>query len=146
MRCFDRKMYYMIEMFHKEHDAKRVAFRNVFVEYRREYVTLCDEHIMNCNLKWIYLDGNILRGRSRNCSWLGFLWVWRWNEYLRTFNVQWYIELAFVATSTISCIRICAVKNEIVPASAKMYLDIQNLETFVYEFESFYTAFNLMES
>ena len=51
MRCFDRKMYFMIEMFHKEHDAKRVAFRNVFVEYRREYVTLCDEHIMNCNLK-----------------------------------------------------------------------------------------------
>ena len=27
------------------------------------------------------------------------------------------IELAFVATSTISCIRICAVKNEMIPAS-----------------------------
>ena len=45
-------MDFMIEMFHEKHDAKRVAFRNVFVEYRREYVSLCDEHIiMNCNLK-----------------------------------------------------------------------------------------------
>ena len=40
MRCFDRKMYFMIEMFHEKHDAKRVAFRNVFVEYRREYVSV----------------------------------------------------------------------------------------------------------
>ena len=36
MRCFDRKMYFMIEMVHEKHDAKRVSFRNVFVEHRRK--------------------------------------------------------------------------------------------------------------
>ena len=49
----------MIEMLCKKtsgaadiYDAKRVAFRNVLVDYRREYMTLCDEHtIIDCNLK-----------------------------------------------------------------------------------------------